>query len=78
MIIPDPKAKNGDRVVVLNYRCRPPEWEEGECRSVQYKSGFGKFHWSYDVYINRGKGFSLHVDDDGIRRIKQGDTHGGN
>lgn len=68
--IPAPKVKYDDIVEVLNYRCNPPKWEEGECRGVQYKNGFGGgFSWQYDVYISRGKGFYIYVGDEGIRRI---------
>lgn len=71
MKIPNPKAKSGDKVMVLNYRCKPPKWDEGEYRGAQYQDGFStKFYWQYDVYIGRGKGFFLHVGDDKIRQIK--------
>ena len=71
MKIPDPKAKYGDRVAVLNYRFKPPRWDEGECRAVQYKCSFSgeKFSWQYDVYIRIGKGYFVYVGDDGIRRV---------
>lgn len=70
MNIPDPKVKYGDRVLVQNYRCSPPRWEEGEARSIQYKCGFGgDFSWQYDVFIDRGKKFFLYVNDDGIEKL---------
>lgn len=71
MKISNPKAKYGDIVEVLNYRCKPYKWEEGEVRTVAYKNDFGSyFYWTYNVYIRRGKGLFLYVGDDKIRKIK--------
>ncbi len=70
MTISDPKSKYGEKVFVLNYRYKPPRWVEGECRSVQYKCGFGKnFSWQYDVYVRIGKGYFVCVNDCGIKEI---------
>lgn len=69
MKIPNPKANYGDTVLVLNYRCNPPKWEQGELRTLAYKNGYGEFYWHYDVFINRGKKFFLYVCDDKIKRI---------
>lgn len=70
MKITDPKAKYGDKVMVLNYRKNPPKWEEGEVRTVSYKDNFGNgFTWSYDIFIDRGKKFFLYVGNSHIKRI---------
>ena len=70
MTISEPKAMYGDRVNVLNYRFKPARWDDGECRAVQYKCGFGgKFAWQYDVFIRVGKGYFVYVNDDGIRKV---------
>jgi hypothetical protein len=70
MNIPNPKATYGQKVKALNYRFKPSQWIEGECRGVQYMSGFGgKFYWQYDVYIRVGKGYFIYVGDTGIEVI---------
>jgi hypothetical protein len=72
MKISNPKAKYGDVVEVLNYRCKPSKWCQGECRGVAYKNGFGGgFSWHYDVYVRSGKGFYLYVGDERIKKTNR-------
>lgn len=68
MKIPNPKANYEDRVWVLNYRCKPPKWEEGELREASYSGSHGSWSWQYTVFINRGKKFFLYVGDSGINK----------
>lgn len=70
MKIPEPKARYGDKVVVLNYRNKPPKWVDGECRRVSYEESFSSsgFSWTYNVYVRLGKGYFLAVDDKGLQK----------
>lgn len=69
MKIKDPMARYGDSVMVLNYRCKPARWDEGECASASYSDTHGVWSWQYSVRINRGKIFFLYVGDNGIKRV---------
>ena len=82
MTIPLPKAVYGEIVNVLNYRCKPPRWEEGTVTMVQYVAQFsGEFSWSYQVAIDRpvverayrrstGGGYGVLVRDDAVEPIE--------
>ena len=65
--IREPKARYGDTVMVLNYRKRPAQWQEGKCRGCEYGSQFSveDFTWKYTVDID-GYKVSLYVGDYGI------------
>lgn len=73
------KAIPGQRVMVLNYRKRPHEWEEGEVRSTNIGvTNNGKIRNSYNVATIRqtrtkrqpwGRCIFLSVGDDGITLI---------
>ncbi len=77
--IPRPKAAYGEVVQVLNYRCRPAQWEEGVVWSLEYRAIHGPgFSWSYTVYTTRRAGgafnpIRLSVGDDGIRPLEADD-----
>ena len=68
MNIPNPIAKRGSRVLVRNYRKRPPVWEEGELIGLAYENQFGSFRWHYTVRLDRG--VQLYMGVDGIRAIQ--------
>lgn len=64
MTIEDPVGYEGDTVLVLNYRMKPPRWEAGEIRDLHYRPARdvpiihgGTHHrpgrWAYDVWITR-------------------------
>lgn len=54
MKLPNPVARLGDKVDVLNYRKRPPEWEAGRVAAVQYEERYGRgFSLSYEVHLDR-------------------------
>lgn len=73
MKISNPKAKANDIVMALNYRFRPPKWEEAECGAAEYKLNDDGVtgRWFYTIYINRGKRFFIYVGDEGIRKVNQ-------
>jgi hypothetical protein len=78
MIIPDPVANHGDKVMVHNYRSKPNDgsqvWEEGTVRALSYGTRYGKdkFSWSYEVVLEResakGNGIWLYIGDDRIAK----------
>lgn len=65
MEIPYPVAWPEDRVLVLNYRCKPARWEEGTVHSFSFvpahtrtsRDGSGKYevahNWNFDVWVIR-------------------------
>lgn len=69
MLIPEPKARYGDTVMVLNYRKRPALWAVGKCHGCEYGSKFSSddFYWQYFVRVD-GYKVSLYVGDAGIEK----------
>lgn len=73
--IPAPKARPGQTVQVLNYRCRPPRWDQGEVldfAGVEYRVDRDLAgSWTYTVLVpslsGKRESYRLSVDDDGIR-----------
>lgn len=64
-------ALPGTKVMALNYRCKPPRWEEGTVEYVKVDvSKDGTSSPSYDVFLDRkapgGGGMWLHLGDSGI------------
>lgn len=59
----EPKALVGDKVSVLNYRCKPALWMEGTVIGVNYRMSFkSSFSESYEVKVqNNGKTYRLTV-----------------
>lgn len=64
MTIFAPVAKQGEKVMVLNYRRKPEQWEAAEVTNVYYtpsytmsKAGGGTYtiddRWTYKVWIER-------------------------
>lgn len=70
MKIPNPQALCGDKVQVLNYRCNPRQWVDGECRCAEYKNTGNHWYWLYTVYIRKGKGYFLYVSCESIKKDK--------
>ena len=69
--IPAPVADLGEQVLVLNYRKRPPRWEEGVVKALKYENRWGEFSWHYEVWVIRGrarKPLRLYVDNEGIQK----------
>ncbi len=51
-----PIANVGDAVLALNYRKRPPEWEEGTIGKITYTSqttSGSDWYITYDVFLDR-------------------------
>lgn len=64
MEIPDPLAFPEERVLVLNYRMKPAQWEAGEVRDILFRPTHsrtaydgGRYEiqcsWSYDIFVGR-------------------------
>jgi hypothetical protein len=75
---PKPKALPTDRVMVLNYRKKPAEWEPA---TVYHTTGKydkkGSCRFTYDVVLDRqrmrrgmGVAYWLYFGDDSIEKIK--------
>jgi len=54
MRLPNPTARVGDRVMILNYRRRPGLWEPGRVTEVRYTERYRRgFVLSYEVVLER-------------------------
>lgn len=80
--VPAPIAREGDRVLVLNYRKRPAQWEPGVLsREPSYTPGRlmrTRHWWHYTVRLDRipsitrggnPRRIDCSVNDDGIRKL---------
>jgi hypothetical protein len=75
--IPAPVAVVGERVLVLNYRCRPARWESGVVIEVEYWSRWSRdaWSWKYQVLLDRrstpprggSNPITLYLTNDGIQ-----------
>jgi len=76
MNIPDPIARDGDVVRVLNYRKKPAEWERGVARDPVFYLGNhpAPGSWHYTVWLDRksatGRAISVTVGGDGVALLK--------
>jgi hypothetical protein len=75
------KCIPGDKCIVLNYRRKPSDWENGKCSGVKVKiRNDGSYHVFYEVTLDRtsknksrlypdgGCPLFVTVGDDGIRK----------
>lgn len=69
-----PVARLDDRVLVLNYRRRPPIWEPGVCTGVQWREWWrrGEVHLSYMVRLDRlaPSGHPIHLETLSVRVVR--------
>jgi hypothetical protein len=83
MTIPDPIARDGDVVLVLNYRKKPAEWERGEADDPVFYLGKhpSPGSWQYKVWLERlsatGRKISVTVGAYGIKRPRSRRSRGG-
>ena len=78
ILIPEPKAKKNQKVMVRNFR-RGKVWQEGSVGSLEYRNSWGRWSWFYEVVVRglNGSAYTLYVCDDGIMSLKEFAEHGG-